>query len=259
MTDEGGQVHAEKRQQTILQLLDARGKVNIARLSGQFSVSEMTVRRDLSRLEDDGLLRRTHGGAVRLQSGSFEPPLALRSRLHAGAKRAIAAVVATQVEDGQTLVLDGGSTGIAIAEALVGRAVTVCALNFQAAAVLASSPETTVMVPGGQLRYGEQSLVGPAAERTLSDHRFDTFVMTSSALDAAAGVTEWNVADAAVKRAALASSSRCVLACDSSKFGQTAFARVAGLDQIDAIVTDSDLDADQRRAVEADGVLLHLA
>lgn len=247
------------RHQTILQLLDARGKVSIAELSARFSVSEMTVRRDLSQLEGEGLLRRTHGGAVRVRSGSFEPPLALRSRLHVSAKRAIAAMVAREVQDGQTLVLDGGSTGIAIAEALVGRAVTVCALNLDAAAVLASSPETTVMVPGGQIRHGERSLVGPAAERTLADHRFDTYLMTASAVEASAGATEWNVTDAAVKRAALASSGRCVLACDSSKFGQTAFARIAALDQVDLIVTDTALDADQRRAVEAGGSLLRLA
>ena len=247
------------RQQTILQLLDARGKVSIAELSGRFAVSEMTVRRDLAQLEGEGLLRRTHGGAVHVQSGSFEPPLALRSRLHVSAKQAIAAMVAREVQDGQTLVLDGGSTGIAIAEALVGRTLTVCALNLRAAAVLASSPETTVMVPGGQIRHGEQSLVGPAAERTLADHRFDTYLMTASAVEAAAGATEWNVSDAAVKRAALASSGRCILACDSSEFGHTAFARVAALDQVDLIVTDAALDADQRRAVDAGGSLLRLA
>jgi DeoR/GlpR family transcriptional regulator of sugar metabolism len=250
---------AEDRQQTILRLLDARGKLSITELSGRFSVSEMTVRRDLSQLENDGLLRRTHGGAVRTQSGSFEPAFALRSRLNLNAKRAIAALVAQEIVDGQTLVLDGGSSGTVIAEALVGRSVTVCALNLRAAAILASSSDTTVLVPGGEVRHGEQSFVGPAAERMLSDYRFDTYVMTASAVDAAAGITEWNVADAAIKRAALAHSGRCILACDSSKFGQTAFARVAGLDQMDLIITDADLEADQRRAIQVDGALLRLA
>ena len=75
-------MQAEERQQSILQLLDARGQLTIADLSARFSVSEMTIRRDLAQLERDGLLRRTHGGAVRIQSGSFEPPFALRSRLN---------------------------------------------------------------------------------------------------------------------------------------------------------------------------------
>jgi len=124
--------------------------------------------------------------------------------------------------------------------------------------ILASSPNTRVMVPGGLIRPGELSLTGPAAERTLADHRFDTYVMTVSAVDASAGLTEWNVEDAAVKRAALASSSRCIVACDSSKFGQTAFARIAALDAADLIVTDSGLAAEHRNVVAA-GTVLHIA
>ena len=205
---------AEERQQTILHLLDTRGQVTIADLSSRFSVSEMTIRRDLAQLEAEGLLRRTHGGATRTASGSFEPPFTLRARLHPDAKRAIAAEVADRLADGQTVVLDGGSTGAAIAEAIAGRNLTVCALNMRVAGILASSPNTRVMVPGGLIRPGELSLTGPAAERTLADHRFDTYVMTVSAVDASAGLTEWNIEDAAVKRAALASSSRCIVACE---------------------------------------------
>jgi DeoR/GlpR family transcriptional regulator of sugar metabolism len=252
-------VQAEERQQTILQLLDARGQLTIADLSDRFSVSEMTIRRDLAQLEGEGLLRRTHGGAARTRSGSFEPPFALRSRLNLAAKKAIAGSVVRELRDGQTLILDGGTTGTAIAEALVGRNLTVCALNMRVADILASSPETRVMVPGGFVRHGEQSFVGPAAERTLGDHRFDTYVMTVSAIDVSAGLTEWNVDDAAVKRAALASSARCIVACDSSKFGQTAFARIAGLDAADLIVTDTELGSDQRDALSVLGTTLHIA
>ncbi|HEY0812346.1 MAG TPA: DeoR/GlpR family DNA-binding transcription regulator [Pseudonocardia sp.] len=251
-------MQAEERQQIILQLLNARGRLTIAELSTRFSVSDMTIRRDLAQLDSAGLLRRTHGGAVRSQSGSFEPPLAMRTRLNPEAKRAIAEDVARELVDGQTLVLDGGSTGIAIAEALVGRRMTICALNVRVAEILAS-PETTVMIPGGRIRHDERSLVGPAAERTLADHRFDTYVMTVSAIDASAGLTEWNVDDAAVKRAALASSGCCIVACDSSKFGHTAFARIGGLDAADLIISDSALDAEQRRAVQVSGSLLRLA
>jgi DeoR/GlpR family transcriptional regulator of sugar metabolism len=83
--------------------------------------------------------------------------------------------------------------------------------------------------------------------------------MTVSAIDVSAGLTEWNVDDAAVKRAALASSSRCIVACDSSKFGQTAFARIAGLDAADLIVTDTELGSAQRDALSVLGTTLHIA
>jgi DeoR/GlpR family transcriptional regulator of sugar metabolism len=252
-------VQADDRKQTILHLLEARGQVTIADLSTRFSVSEMTIRRDLGQLESEGLLRRTHGGAARSSSGSFEPPYAMRARLNLEAKRAIAASVARLVTDGQTLILDGGSTGAAIAEELMGRELTVCALNLRVAQILSSSPATRVMVPGGQIRPGELSLIGPSAQQMLAEHRFDSYVMTVSAVDAGAGLTEWNVDDAAVKRAALAASARCIVACDSSKFGQTAFARIAPLAAADLIVTDVDIDADQRQAVAVGGTTLHIA
>src|SRR6202020_144989 len=86
--EEAATVQDDERHQTILQLLDTRGQVTIADLSNRFAVSEMTIRRDLAQLESEGLLRRTHGGATRTASGSFEPPFALRGRLHQGAKRA---------------------------------------------------------------------------------------------------------------------------------------------------------------------------
>jgi DeoR/GlpR family transcriptional regulator of sugar metabolism len=229
--------------------------VSISDLSTRLSVSDMTVRRDLAQLEEDGLLRRTHGGATRTASGSFEPPFALRARTNLEAKKAIAAEVARQLVDGQTLVLDGGSTGTAIAEALVGRSLTVCALNLRVAEILSGSPATRVMVPGGVIRPGELSLTGPAAERTLADHRFDTYVMTVSAIEASAGLTEWNIEDAAVKRAALASSGRCLVACDSSKFGNVAFARIAGLEAADLFITDAQLAAEHRDVLAAAAVV----
>jgi DeoR/GlpR family transcriptional regulator of sugar metabolism len=248
-------VQAQERQQQILQLLEARGNVSISDLSTRLSVSDMTIRRDLAQLEEDGLLRRTHGGATRTVSGSFEPPFALRARTNLEAKKAIAAEVARQLVDGQTLVLDGGSTGTAIAEALVGRSLTVCALNMRVAEILSCSPATRVMVPGGVIRPGELSLTGPAAERTLADHRFDTYVMTVSAVEASAGLTEWNIEDAAVKRAALASSGRCLVACDSSKFGNIAFARIAGLEAADLFITDAQLAAEHREVLAAAAVV----
>src|ERR1700754_4184139 len=215
---------ADDRIQHILDLLAAKGEVSNAELSERLAVSEMTIRRDLNQLESEGLLRRVHGGAARAAGSGIEPPFAMRARQHLDAKRSIAAAVAAQVQDGQTLVLDGGTTGSAIAEALVGRELTVCVLNLRVADVLTRSPATRVMSPGGFIRHGEQSLSGPITEHSLREHHFDLFIMTVSGISVDVGMTEWNVADAAAKRASLSSSARCIVACDSSKFGQTAFA-----------------------------------
>jgi DeoR/GlpR family transcriptional regulator of sugar metabolism len=252
-------MNAEERQRAILEVIQARGKATTADLSQRFGVSEMTVRRDIVQLDQDGALRRVHGGAVRYGSGSFEPPFALRSRLNAEAKRDIAVDVAAALTDGQTVVLDGGTTGVAIAEALAGRDLTVCTMSLRVAEVLSSSLAGQVMLTGGKIRPGELSMVGPAAARTLDDHRFDVYVMTVSGADADAGLTEWNTEDAAVKRAALAVSARCIVACDSSKLGQVAFARICPLGAADLFVTDAGLSPEQRGKVLTSGVELHVA
>lgn len=252
-------MNARERQQVILEAVQARGKVTTAELSLRFGVSEMTVRRDIALLEQDGALRRVHGGAVRSGSGSFEPPFTVRSRAMAEAKRAIAAEVAAGLADGQTIILDGGTTGVAIAEALAGRDLTVCTMSLRVAGVLAASPAGRVMITGGTIRPGELSLVGAAAARTLEDHRFDVYVMTVSGADAGAGLTEWNTEDAAVKRAALAASAQCVVACDSSKLGQVAFARVCPLSAADLFITDAGLSAEQHSTILTSGAELHVA
>ena len=250
---------ADERIQHILDLLAAKDELSNAELAGRLGVSEMTIRRDLSQLEGEGLLRRVHGGATRVVGSSIEPPFAMRARQHLDAKRAIGAAIAGHVRDGQTIVLDGGTTGTAIAEALVGRKLTVCVLNLRVADILNRSPAARVMSPGGFIRHGEQSLSGPVTEHVLREHRFDLYIMTVSGISAEDGMTEWNVADAAAKRAALSSSARCIVACDSSKFGQTAFVRIAPLSAASLIVTDEALPADHLQALTACGAAVQIA
>lgn len=252
-------MNANDRQTDILEQLAKRGELSIAELSQRFEVSEMTVRRDLNQLAASGLIERTHGGAVATSSGSFEPPFGLRSQANTEAKRRIAVQAASQVVDGQTVVLDGGSTGLAIAEELVGRRITVCALNLRIAETLSADAATRVMVPAGFIRSGELSISGPDAASSLSRFRFDLFLMTASGIDITGGVTEWNVEDAAVKRAALAASRRSLVACDSSKFGRVAFARVCGLEEAGSLVTDSGIEPALGRELDAAGLELLIA
>ncbi|MEU1970765.1 DeoR/GlpR family DNA-binding transcription regulator [Microbacterium sp. NPDC019599] len=252
-------MNAETRQQQILEHLAQRGEASIAEFSARFDVSEMTVRRDVNQLAAAGLVVRTHGGAAPAASGSFEPPFALRSRTNNEAKRRIAIAAAREVIDGQTIILDGGSTGVAIAEELVGRSITVCALNLRVAEILASDTATRVMVPAGIIRTGEMSIVGSEAEASLRRYRFDAYLMTASAVDGAAGFTEWNIEDAAVKRAALSVARRTVVAVDASKFGREAFARICGLDEVDVMVTDDALSSQQRNELSVAGTEILIA
>lgn len=247
------------RQNEILRLLSHDGEQHIPELSTMFGVSEMTIRRDLTQLAASGLVVRTHGGASPVQSSSFEPMFEHRVRTHAEAKEQIARLVAQQIEDGQTVILDGGSTGLAVAQALVGRRLTVCALNLRVAHILSGNVATRVIVPGGMVRTHELSFVGSETERSLGQYNFDVYVLTASGLDTAAGLTEWNAEDAAVKRAALASARRTIAACDASKFGQVAFAHICHLKDVHTVVSDPALGTQQGRDITVSGSQLLIA
>lgn len=194
-----------------------------------------------------------------MASGSYEPPFAARAKLNSAAKRDIAAATAKLISDGETVILDGGTTGAAIAEELLGRDITVCTPSLRVADVLSGSSTVRLMIPGGIVRPGERTLIGPAALRIFEDHRFDVYVMTVSGVHITAGMTEWNLDDAAVKRAALAAANRCIVAADASKFGKTAFGRICQVEQADVIVADAAIAAGQRTAFAAADVELRIA
>lgn len=249
----------EERHQAILELLSERGRVEVDELVERLGTSAMTVRRDLALLESGGSLRRVYRGAEPQQSGSYEPPFALRARLNVEGKRRMAEAVRSLVKPGQAVIVDGGSTGVAIAEALCDLAATVCTHSLRVANVLVGSATVRLMLTGGILRPNEQTLVGPAALAMFDAYRFDTFLMTASGAHALHGLTEWNAEDAEVKRAALRAAERCILTVEAGKFGHTAFARVGEWGDIDELVTDGEPPPDVMKSLESCGVELHVA
>ncbi len=234
----------ELRHQAVLRILREQGRVDVAQLRESLGVTEMTIRRDLELLESDGALKRVHGGATLPVGSSYEPPFAARRKTNMEAKQAIARAVSESISDGDTVLLDGGSTGLAIAEVLFDRVLTVCPLSLRVAAFLASSPTINLRVPGGAVRQGEQSFIGSDALDYLEGHHFDHYVMTASGMSLAGGFTEWNPDDAAVKRKAIDVSESVIASADSSKFGQTGFVRVCSIAQPELIITDGGLADD---------------
>ena len=240
-----------QRRAAVLDILGSRESATVTELATQLSITEMTIRRDLEALEVQGLLKRFHGGARLTAGSSYEPPLVVRMSTRTAEKRAIAAAVADLVEDGSTVLLDGGSTGIAVAQALVGRDLTVCALSLRVAWVFEGSSTVRLLQPPGTLRRGELSVSGAETVAHLQRHHFDTYVLTASAFSPEGGFTEWNVEDAAVKRAALEGAVMTVAAVDSSKFDRTAFVGVCPMDTPQVVVSDDGLGGSARASAEA--------
>jgi DeoR/GlpR family transcriptional regulator of sugar metabolism len=246
-------VEVAERRAAVVRLLREQGQVSVAELSRQLDVSEMTARRDLEFLEQEGLARRYHGGAVTTVSRSFEIPYAARAYERQPQKRAIGLRAAELILPGETVIVDAGTTAVEVARALRDRAnLLVCPLGLQAAGVLADRPGIRLLLPGGEVRPGEQMLVGEVTRNALAGLRFDTYVMAVGGLSRDDGFTDFSLDDVAVKQAALRSARRTVVACDSSKIGKVGFARIGGLGVAGTLVTDDGVtDADRAWLTEA--------
>lgn len=247
------------RQGQIVERLRRVGRVDVADLASELATSEVTVRRDLDQLAEAGVLRRVRGGAVSLLMRGEEMPFAMREVEAAGDKDRIGAAAAALLRDGEAVAVDSGTSGLAVARALVGRRVTVVPLSLHAAGVLSASASVTLMLPGGTARFGEGSLVGPTTEANLAALRFDTTVLTCCGLSPAGGVTAHDVQDAAVKRAAVASAARVVLVAEGAKFARTSLAVVCPADRVDVLVTDASAPEQALEQLRGAGVQVVLA
>ncbi len=253
-------MNAQERRATIMQVITDQGAVTVADLCERFQVSDMTIRRDLSALEKAGLIRRIHGGAVSSRGRSYEPPFLTRAQESRAAKQAIAALAAELVNDGDSIALDVGSTTLEMARHLTGKHdITVLTASLPVANVLADHPGIRVILTGGILRHGEQSMIGAIAEEAFARFHVDKAFIGIGGVDLENGLTEYNVEDAQVKQAMIRSSQYRILLADSTKFGRTTFASVAPLTEIDRIITDDELDMSYRTALEELGIRVHVA
>ncbi|MFE6523149.1 DeoR/GlpR family DNA-binding transcription regulator [Streptomyces sp. NPDC057794] len=250
-------MNTAERHRLIAQAVQEAGTATVGELAGLTGASEMTIRRDLDHLAAHGVLERFRGGARTLLLRGDEPPFALRAHEAVEAKRRIAAEVASLVRDGETVLLDSGTTCLEVARLLHGRQVTVMPLSLQAVALLADAPEPTrLLVPGGRPRPGEGALTGPLTLASLAALRFDTAVLGCCGLTAGDGLTAYDLDEASVKQAAIASARRIVAAADGSKLGRTAQAHVGPASLVHVLVTDTTAPADETAALESSGITL---
>ncbi|MGW5770665.1 DeoR/GlpR family DNA-binding transcription regulator [Streptomyces longwoodensis] len=248
-----------ERHRLITQAVQEAGRATVTELAELTAASEMTIRRDLDHLAAQGVLERFRGGARTLLLRGEEPPFSLRAHEAVEAKRRIAAEVVSLVSDGETVLLDSGTTCLEVARLLRGRQVTVMPLSLQAVHVLSDAPEpTSLLVPGGRPRAAEGALIGPLTLASLSALRFDTAVLGCCGLSAGDGLTAYDLDEAVVKKAAIASARRVVAAADGSKLGRTAQAWVGPPTSVHVLVTDVGAPSEETTALENQGITLRL-
>ncbi|RIJ76957.1 DeoR/GlpR transcriptional regulator [Nakamurella silvestris] len=246
-------MYAAERRQQILEAARTAGRVDVLSLAADLEVTAETIRRDLTALERLGVLRRVHGGAMPIDRFGFEPDITERESVEAGAKDRIARAALDELPEGGSVILDAGTTTIRLAALLPSeKKLTVVTHALPVATVVSTMPNISLHLLGGAVRGTTLAAVGDWTTRCLQDVTVDVaFLGTNGIADT--GLSTPDLAEAAVKRALVGAARRTVLLADHTKFGRREFARVVGLEEIDTVITDTDLDDEMYESIEACG------
>jgi DeoR family fructose operon transcriptional repressor len=231
----------EERKRSILQFVEKHTRASVQELGQELSVSESTVRRDLKELEEARLLKRTHGGAVSLQSVNFEAAFPDKEDRFLDEKLRIARKAVEMIQEGDAILLDGGTTTLQIARALKSfRHLKVITNSIMALNELKDCRNIEVSITGGMLRPDTMAFVGPMTERSLDMVRVDKAFLGTNGLDLREGITTPNMLEAATKRKMISVAKQTILLADHSKIGQISFCKVADLQEMDHCILDTD-------------------
>jgi DeoR/GlpR family transcriptional regulator of sugar metabolism len=246
---------AARRRQEILRAVRS-GSAHVSDLAESLGVSEMTVRRDLRELARDGRVERVRGGAV---SASAEPPFEQTVVERYEAKDRIGRAAAALVSEGQTVMIDIGTTTLQAAHHLRGTRITVVTSSLAVYEELLPDPAIELLLPGGVVRRNYRSLVGVLAEDSLRQLKADVLFLGTSGVDEQLAVWDSTMVEVPIKRAMIAAASRVVLLADAEKFAMRGIVRVCEPEAIDQIVTDDALPAGVHAAIEDAGIEVTLA
>jgi DeoR/GlpR family transcriptional regulator of sugar metabolism len=252
-----------ERNRQLRRLLFEQGSLRVSAEARRFGVSEETIRRDIKRLAADGLADPVFGGAVLKASSNAGTvgllPVGERHLVEEGAKAAIGAAGAQLVESGQVVIIDAGTTTLALARHLSGhRNLTIITNSIPVAQRCAAFQSSVTYVVGGKLVPGSLSMIGPEAERDLTQISADWAFIGAAAIDIDGGFTSADPYEAQVKRAMIKAAQRAVVVADHTKFGSRRFASFARAEDIDHVITTAQCPAEARSWLEGMGVRITL-
>ncbi|QAV33194.1 transcriptional regulator, DeoR family [Fervidobacterium changbaicum] len=244
---------AEERKSKIARIIKEGKSVRVNELAKLFGVSESTIRRDLNELESLGIIKRTHGGAINSFAATFELSFAEKQDRFAKEKEYIGKLAARYIEDGDTIILDSGTTTQYIARSITAKNVTVITNSVTIAYELSNREDIEVIMTGGVIRSKTKALIGDIAQNTLKQFRCNKAFIAANGISLEFGVTTPTYLEAAVKRTMIENAKKVFLVADSSKFGQVSFALICPIERLDYIVTDK-MDESQKKEFRALGV-----
>ena len=234
-----------ERRDKIIQKIQSEGSVRVDELSEEFDVSTVTIRNDLDFFEKKGLIHRTYGGALLLNNVYKDPSIEEKKKINVEEKRRIGEYAADLVKDGETIILDSGSTTREIALRIKEKKnLTVMTNAINIALELAGSSDLKIMLTGGVLRDKSYSLVGPEAERTMQNYYFDKLFLGADGMDLEHGLTTSNPLEAQLNRLMVERSNKVIAVMDSSKFGRHSFSYICDLGPLEMVITDNKIPKD---------------
>ena len=246
---------AEERKQRIIKLLNENTKLIVPDLCEYFGVSPATIRNDLRELENSGLLKRTHGGAILNTKMGYELNSYQKEVKNLEAKQAIARFAINLVEDGDTIAIDTGTTTLEFAKLLGSKkGITAVVNDIEIARKLEENSDVCVILAGGILRRNFHCTIGPIAQRALDGLSVDKAFMGANGVSIKRGLTTPDLNQAEIKKAMMDIASEVIVLCDSSKIGSVTFAQIAPLERVDRLITDHGADENEIQQFKDIGV-----
>jgi DeoR/GlpR family transcriptional regulator of sugar metabolism len=249
---------ADERRRKLIELIGRRGFASLSELATELQASESTIRRDLESLDRAGVLRRTHGGALSATDAVSVPAMEDRSRLAASEKRSIAAAAASLLGDGETVLLDGGTTTLEVARRLLGRSLQVVTNSLPIAHLLAGDRKVDLTLIGGYVYPRTAVAVGPLAVEFLKSVHARRLIMSVAGITAR-GFFNSNTLIVETQLQMIEAVDEVIVVADHTKFGQQSLAFLSALGEADKLVSDAALADEHRRMLHDAGVELILA
>jgi len=250
---------AEERRTQILQTVRSVGRVRVNELANRFSTSAVTIRNDLNELHQRGLVLRSHGGAVLPDKILRESPVHERLKAHSDEKRRIGAMAATLINDGETIILDSGTTTLEIARQLKKKqGLHIITNGVNIAAELLDARDAQVFIVGGTVRGESASISGRFTEEMFDQFSADKLFLSGAGCDLDFGVSGANLEETMVNRAMLRISREIILVADASKFSKRSMSRIAPFAEIDTVISDTSLSEEIQTKLRAQGCNLIL-
>lgn len=230
---------ALERRNLILEKLQEEKRVVVSELSALYNVSEETIRRDLDKLEKEGLAIKSYGGAVINEDVSIDLPFNVRKNQNVSGKQRMAEIAASMVHDGEHLFLDASTTAVFIAKALKDKErLTIITNSMEILLELSDVSGWNIISTGGVMKEGYLAFLGSRTEETIRSYYVDKVIFSCKALDLGWGIMESQESFGSAKKAMMASGRKKILVVDSSKFDQTAFSVAGNLRDVDTVITD---------------------